>query len=82
MHSYGITGMRVSTYCSATKIKWMLDHHPELKQAGLPNLRFGTVETWLLFKLCQEHPFLAEVSNASRTNLMSLKNCKWAPDMT
>ena len=70
------TGLLLDAYFSATKIKWILDKVPGLrKRAENGEICFGTVDSWILFKLTGEH--LTDVSNASRTMLLNIKTGKW-----
>ena len=65
------TGLLLDPYFSATKIRWMLDHWPALRDAG-NGLRLGTIDSWLMFKLTGgEH--VSDATNASRTALMNLR---------
>jgi glycerol kinase len=66
-----ITGMGLSSYCSALKIVWMLRHEKGLDLSS--NVCFGTIDSWLVYKLCREHTLATEVSNASRTTMMNLR---------
>jgi glycerol kinase len=50
MFSFDSTGIPLSTYFSAIKLRWMIDHHPEVHEAHeADDLMFGTVDTWLVF---------------------------------
>jgi len=76
------TGLMLDPYFSGTKIKWMLEEIPGLAQrARNGEILFGTVDTWLLWKLtgCKVH--VTDVSNASRTMLMNLHTGEWDPDI-
>lgn len=76
-----ITGLPLSTYFSATKMRWMLDHHPEVRKAEQEGrLAFGTVDSWLVYQLsggAKQGLHIMDCSNASRTLLMSLKSMTW-----
>ncbi|XP_023344174.1 glycerol kinase isoform X2 [Eurytemora carolleeae] len=78
-------GLPIATYFSATKLLWLWDHIPEVKQlAEEGNLLFGTVDTWILWNLTggtQNGLHLTDVTNASRTMLMSLKTLSWDPSL-
>jgi glycerol kinase len=77
-----ICGLPISTYFSGVKLRWLLDNVPKVQQALKENrLLFGTVDSWLLYKLCKGNPHITDVSNASRTMLMSLKELKWDPEL-
>jgi glycerol kinase len=70
------TGLPLASYFSALKLCWLLDNVPDARrhaQAG--DLLFGTVDTWLVWKLCGLH--LTDVTNASRTQLMNLATLDW-----
>lgn len=72
------TGLRPDAYFSATKIKWILDHTPGARQrAERGELLFGTVDTWILWKLTGGRVFVTDRTNASRTMLYHLKNDDW-----
>jgi len=68
------TGLVLDPYFSATKIEWLLNNADGAKQA-----RFGTVDSWLVHKLCGE--YVTEYSNASRTMLFDTARLEWDPDL-
>ncbi len=69
-------GLPLATYFSGPKIRWLLDNVPGARaRAEAGALMFGTVETWLIWKLTGEH--VTEVTNASRTMLMNLATLEW-----
>ncbi|MGZ6708138.1 MAG: glycerol kinase GlpK [Solirubrobacteraceae bacterium] len=69
-------GLPLATYFSAPKIRWLLDAMPELqKRAEAGEILFGTMDTWLIWKLTGRH--LTDVTNASRTMLMNLETLAW-----
>ena len=69
-------GLPLATYFSATKLAWLLDNEPEVRQAAdSGKLMFGTVDTWLVWKLTGNH--VTDVTNASRTMLMNIKTLDW-----
>ncbi len=72
------TGLRLDPYFSATKMRWLLDHEPAVAGAG-EALAFGTIESWLAFKLSGAH--LTDVTNASRTLLLALEGKDWDDDL-
>eukprot|EP00285_Hemiselmis_virescens_P017706 CAMPEP_0173405838 /NCGR_PEP_ID=MMETSP1356-20130122/62894_1 /TAXON_ID=77927 ORGANISM="Hemiselmis virescens, Strain PCC157" /NCGR_SAMPLE_ID=MMETSP1356 /ASSEMBLY_ACC=CAM_ASM_000847 /LENGTH=527 /DNA_ID=CAMNT_0014366699 /DNA_START=15 /DNA_END=1598 /DNA_ORIENTATION=+ len=75
-----ICGLPISTYFSATKWKWLIDHVPEVKAAvESGDAAFGTIDSWLNFKLTGVH--VTDPTNACRTMLMNLKTCKWDQGM-
>lgn len=69
------TGLLLDPYFSATKMRWMIDHRPEVAAAG-DRLAFGTVESWLIWKLTGGL-HVSDASNASRTQLMALDGAGW-----
>ncbi len=72
------TGLRIDSYFSATKIKWILDNVENARQeAQNGNLLFGTVDTWLIWKLTGGEKHITDYSNASRTMLYNIKELKW-----
>ena len=72
------TGLIIDAYFSATKIKWILDHVPGARQrAENGDLLFGTVETWLIWKLTKGAVHVTDYSNASRTMLFNINTLKW-----
>lgn len=72
------TGLVIDAYFSGTKIKWILDNIPEArKRAENGELLFGTVETWLIWKLTKGRVHVTDYSNASRTMLFNINTLKW-----
>ena len=72
------TGLFIDPYFSATKIKWILDNVKVSKKLlKTNNLLFGTVDTFLIWKLTKGKQHLTEASNASRTMLFNINNNKW-----
>ena len=75
------TGIPPATYFSAGKIQWMLEHVPGVKEAAaIGEAVFGTIDTWLLWNLTggtQGGIHATDVTNASRTMLMDIKDLKW-----
>jgi len=72
------TGLFIDPYFSATKIKWILDNVKISKKLlKLNNLLFGTVDTFLIWKLTKGKHHLTEATNASRTMLFNINNNKW-----
>ncbi len=71
-----VTGLPVSPYPSATKLEWLLEHvHGAREAAARGDLLFGTVDSWLIWKLTGRH--ITDVTNASRTMLMNLATLDW-----
>jgi len=80
------TGLPLSTYFSAIKARWMIDTHPEIRQADADDrLCFGTVDSWLVYNLTggpdQGGLHVIDVSNASRTLLCTLETVSWSPSL-
>ena len=72
------TGLPIDAYFSATKLRWLLDHAPEgQSRAEAGELLFGTVDTWLLWKLTNGAVHATDVSNASRTMLLNIDTLSW-----
>ena len=72
------TGLFIDPYFSATKIKWILENVKESKKLlKSNNLLFGTVDTFLIWKLTNGKKHLTEATNASRTMLFNINNNKW-----
>lgn len=76
------TGLTLDAYFSATKIAWILDHVPGLRRrAEAGEVAFGTVDSWLVYKLTGGHSHLTDVSNASRTLLYNIRTLAWDEDL-
>ena len=97
------TGIPLSTYFSAIKLRWMLDHHSEVREAHeQDDLMFGTIDSWVVYvsrliPLVAQSPdacaqqnltggvnggiHIIDVTNASRTLLMSIRDLKWHPPL-
>lgn len=72
------TGLVLDAYFSATKIKWILDNVEGAREkADRGELLFGTVDTWLIWKLTNGKVFATDYTNASRTMLFNIKELKW-----
>ena len=72
------TGLVIDAYFSATKVKWILDNVPGARQrAENGELLFGTVETWLIWKLTKGAVHVTDYSNASRTMLFNINTLEW-----
>lgn len=72
------TGLIIDAYFSATKIKWILDHVEGARErAERGELLFGTVETWLIWKLTKGKVHVTDYSNASRTMLFNINTLEW-----
>lgn len=76
------TGLIIDSYFSATKIKWILDNVPGARaRAEAGELRFGTVDTWLVWNLTGGRVHITDVSNASRTMLFNIHSLEWDKDL-
>lgn len=76
------TGLPIDPYFSATKMNWLLKNNSAVSEASkAENLLFGTIDTFLLFKLSGNTSHKTDASNASRTMLMNLKTCDWDKDL-
>ncbi|PWO01406.1 putative glycerol kinase [Tilletiopsis washingtonensis] len=76
------TGLPLSTYFAALKLRWMLDNIPEVKKAhDDKNMLFGTVDSWLLYNLTGRKVHYTDASNASRTMFMDLRKQTWDPKL-
>lgn len=75
-----ITGLRLDPYFSASKLVWLLENVAEARSlADAGELAFGTIDSWLIYKLSGEH--VIDVSNASRTMLMDLATGEWSDEL-
>ncbi len=76
------TGLIIDAYFSATKIKWILDNVPGArKRAEKGKLMFGTVDTWLIWRLTRGEVHVTDVSNASRTMLFNINTLEWDKEL-
>lgn len=76
------TGLVLDAYFSGTKIKWILDNIPGARaRAENGELAFGTIDSWLLWKLTGGKVHATDVSNASRTLLFNLHTLQWDPEI-
>jgi glycerol kinase len=76
------TGLLLDPYFSGTKLKWLLDEKPQLRKRGARGeLCFGTIDTWLIFKLSGGAAFVTDYTNASRTMLFNLEHHNWDDEM-
>ena len=72
------TGLVIDAYFSGTKVKWILDNVPGARErAERGELLFGTVETWLIWKLTKGAAHVTDYSNASRTMLFNINTLEW-----
>jgi glycerol kinase len=76
------TGLFLDAYFSGTKLKWLLDADPTLRErAELGEVLFGTVDSWLIWKLTEGRQHVTDVSNASRTMLLNIHTVQWDEDI-
>lgn len=76
------TGLIIDAYFSGTKIKWILDNVPGArKRAEMGKLRFGNVDSWLVWRLTRGEVHVTDVSNASRTMLFNIHDLKWDEEL-
>ncbi|NBC49460.1 MAG: glycerol kinase GlpK, partial [Gammaproteobacteria bacterium] len=76
------TGLVIDPYFSGTKVKWMLDNTPGLRErAARGEVCFGTIDSWLVFRLtgCKRH--ITDYSNASRTLLYNIRELQWDDEL-
>ena len=74
-----ITGLVPDAYFSATKLRWLFDHHPELRaRAEAGELCAGTIDSWLTCKLTNGTRHITDRSNASRTMLYDIRELEWS----
>lgn len=72
------TGLMIDAYFSGTKVKWILDNIPGAREkAEAGDLLFGTVETWLIWKLTKGKAHVTDYSNAARTMLFNINTLEW-----
>ena len=76
------TGLVIDAYFSATKLKWILDNVTGARaKADKGELAFGTIDSWLVWKLSNGNLHVTDVSNASRTMLLNIHTCQWDDDL-
>ena len=79
---YQKTGLVLDAYFSATKIKWILDNVPGVKERALRGeLAFGTIDTYLIWNLTKEHVHATDYTNASRTMLFNIHTLSWDDEL-
>jgi glycerol kinase len=78
-----LTGLPLSTYFSAIKLRWMIDHWEDVRKAHEEDdLAFGTIESWIAYNLLggvRTGQHISEVTNASRTLLLNIRTLQWDP---
>lgn len=76
------TGLIIDPYFSATKVRWILDHVEGARQkAENGDLLFGTIDTWIIWKLSGQECHVTDYSNASRTLLFNIYDLKWDEEL-
>ena len=76
------TGLVLDAYFSGTKVQWLLDHIPGARsRAEHGELAFGTVDSWLIYRLTNGRVHVTDPSNASRTLLYNILECQWDKDI-
>src|SRR5688572_12424298 len=76
------TGLVIDAYFSATKLKWILDNvNGARAKAEKGDLAFGTIDSWLVWKLSGGKIHVTDVSNASRTMLLNIHSCQWDEEL-
>lgn len=76
------TGLIIDAYFSGTKIKWILDNVPGARErAEKGKLRFGNVDSWLIWRLTRGEVHVTDVTNASRTMLFNINTLQWDDDL-
>ena len=76
------TGLIIDAYFSGTKIKWILDNVPGARErAEKGKLRFGNIDTWLVWRLTRGQVHVTDVTNASRTMLFNIHDLKWDEEL-
>lgn len=76
------TGLLINPYFSASKIKWILDHVEGTRErAEKGELVFGTMDSWLIYRMTEEHVHVTDYSNASRTMLYNIHQLKWDQEL-
>ena len=76
------TGLIIDAYFSGTKIKWILDNVPGAREkAEAGKLRFGTVDSWLVWQLTRGEGHVTDVTNASRTMLFNINTLEWDDEL-
>lgn len=76
------TGLTIDPYFSGTKLRWLLENVPGARErARKGELAFGTIETWLIWKLTGGKAHVSDYSNASRTMLFNINDLKWDEDI-
>jgi glycerol kinase len=81
-HLRSLTGLPIVPYFSATKLVWLFENVPGVRDAALAgNALFGTIDTWLIWNLTGRREHVTDVSNGSRTLLMNIHTLAWDPKL-
>lgn len=76
------TGLKIDAYFSATKIKWLLENSPAVREKGKKGeLMAGTVDSWLIYKLTNGKVHATDLTNAARTMLFNIKTLSWDDEL-
>ncbi len=76
------TGLVLDPYFSGTKIEWLLGHVPGLRKRAVEGkIAFGTIDSWLIWKLTGGRSHVTDLTNASRTMLLNIKTKKWDSEL-
>lgn len=76
------TGLIIDAYFSGTKVKWILDNVEGARQkAEAGHLAFGTIDSWLVWKLTRGQQHITDATNASRTLLYNIRDCEWDDEL-
>ncbi|MCW1891788.1 MAG: FGGY family carbohydrate kinase [Candidatus Uhrbacteria bacterium] len=76
------TGLHLDAYFSASKAEWLMENVPKAKKLlDQDQLRFGTIDTWLMWHLCTNHPHVTDETNAARTLLFNIQTKEWDTDL-
>jgi len=75
------TGSKVTSMFGGIKLKWIINNKNIIKQpTAMKNIKFGTLDTWIVWKLTKGNLYVTDITNASRTLLMNLKTLEWSPE--
>jgi glycerol kinase len=76
------TGLVLDPYFSGTKLTWVMENEPEIaRRAAAGELCFGTIDSWLIYRLTGGRVHATDVSNASRTLLFNIRDLAWDPEL-
>src|SRR5699024_7454809 len=81
-HVHSVTGLNLSAYFSAPKMAWLLEHNADAARlAGQGRLRFGTIDSWIIWNLTGGAVHATDITNASRTSLMDIRTGQWDAEL-